>query len=116
MRSLKRKRINSKRSMNLFSIKHIYGTSPEKQSRNKIGSLKSKYEFPREGHNHTGRDQWLMWRFYSEQQRHFEQGEQKSKKKIRKLKDKIKTFKVLERFLNNVNALTLKRKKSHIDF
>ena len=30
-----------------------------------------------------------------------EQGKQKSKKKIRKLKDKLKTFKVLERFLKN---------------
>ena len=30
-----------------------------------------------------------------------DQGKQKSKKKIRKLKDKLKTFKVLERFLKN---------------
>jgi FtsZ-binding cell division protein ZapB len=43
-----------------------------------------------------------------------EQGEQKSMKKIKKLKDKFKTLKVLERFLKNENALLKERNHTFI--
>ena len=42
-------------------------------------------------------------------QEHVENGEHKSRRKIGKLKDKIKTLKVLERFVKNENALIKER-------
>ena len=71
MKNSRRLKNNSKRSMSLYVIKLSYGINQGKHSRSKIESYKSKFKSTKEWHNQLDQDQWLMWRFYSEQQRHF---------------------------------------------
>ena len=57
--------------MSLYVIKPSYGINQGRQSRSKIESYKSKFKSTKERNSQLDQDQWLLWRFYSRQQRHF---------------------------------------------
>ena len=71
MKSSRRLKNNSKKRMHSYVIKPSYGINQGRHSRSKIESYRSKFKSTREGHSRSNQDQWLMWKFYSGQQRRF---------------------------------------------